>query len=475
MVTALLGMAAFAFAGAPASDARPVSGAGHACTPQCVSPPVAPTLSAMPASRGSARRSVREFGARGDDRRDDTAALRRAVRVCAASGVELFFPAGTYLFRELTLPAGSSLVGAGRAGTILRGAVTVGSRVSVSHLQMGVAGKALRFARGAHHTTFRRVKLVGGGGQPAEKHHGVIRFDWGRAAHHITFRECIIGRNVRGGNGVCIVDSGRSRATYHHLRWIDCHFRAQRRMAFECIQRSGGAPITTGYRDIDLISCVFEPSGSVCVSFDGSARCGDSLVEDCLIKGAGARRSARFGTGLELNGVTRMTVRGSTILRTRGPQITIEGIASRAGGNRILDCVFDTRRAHVSTTPDKYTPQVIMSKVRGATVAGCRFAIDRGSQSIYLQYSSRNTFRDSTFVDHRRGSRAHEQLWITRHSSRNLFQGNRFSTSSDWASVVVRDGADANVFRGNSFARDGRPVFSIDSGLLVRRSGNSVE
>lgn len=466
MLAALLATASLS--GAASADARPVAGAGGACTLSCLSAGAA--TSAAP----TLRRSAAEFGAYGDDRRDDTAALRRAASVCARSGVALYLPAGAYRFRHLVLPAGLSLVGDGQTRTVLRGAVTVRSRVAVSDVQLGVAGKAMRFAPGAHHTTFQRVEFVGGGGPKAGEHHGVIRFHEGRSAHHITFRKCVFGRNARGGNAICIVDTGRPGATYHDLRWIDCRFRRQPRMAFECIQRSSGARITTGYRGIDLISCVFEPADSVCVSFDGTAQCGDSVIQDCLIKGAGARRGARYGTGLELNGVTRMTVRRVTILRTRGPQLTMEGIPSLAGGNRVLSCTFDTRQGHIATGPDKYTPQVVLSGVRGAMFTDCSFAIDRGSQSLYMQRSSRTIFLRNTFVDHRRGTLAHEQLWLTLRSSHNLFRQNRFTTSAPWASVVLRKGSQANVFHNNTFRRGGRPVFSVDGGTKVNSRDNIV-
>lgn len=60
--------------------------------------------------------NLREFGAAGDGRSDDSAALIRAVAAVAAqpTGGALYIPAGTYLLsREILLPRGVTLVGDG--------------------------------------------------------------------------------------------------------------------------------------------------------------------------------------------------------------------------------------------------------------------------------------------------------------------------------------------------------------------------
>lgn len=70
--------------------------------------------------------SVRDFGAVGDGKTDDTAALQRALDAAAGSRATVLVPAGTYLCSTLTVPSHVTLQGEGNwsyrelGGTILR-------------------------------------------------------------------------------------------------------------------------------------------------------------------------------------------------------------------------------------------------------------------------------------------------------------------------------------------------------------------
>lgn len=72
--------------------------------------------------------NVRDFGAKGDGRTDDTAALRKAVRANLNAHKTLFFPAGTYLVSDTIAWAGEDGIywpwltwqGEGRGRTVLR-------------------------------------------------------------------------------------------------------------------------------------------------------------------------------------------------------------------------------------------------------------------------------------------------------------------------------------------------------------------
>ncbi len=79
-----------------------------------------PAPAASPGSGGWL--NARAFGAAGDGRADDTAAIRRAVAAARESGAAgVFLPGGTYMLSgALRLPSRFRLVGAGRGATVLK-------------------------------------------------------------------------------------------------------------------------------------------------------------------------------------------------------------------------------------------------------------------------------------------------------------------------------------------------------------------
>jgi hypothetical protein len=133
---------------------------------------------AAPPRAGAGLLTAEEFGAKGDGRTDDTAALRRALRAAGERGGALFLPPGVYLTGELRVPAGTALVGIpawnyeGPAGSVLRlndahapgllnltaarGATIDGLALDGGHLGRGVHGIFTRRAQyGPHEDSFR--------------------------------------------------------------------------------------------------------------------------------------------------------------------------------------------------------------------------------------------------------------------------------------------------------------------------------
>jgi hypothetical protein len=166
---------------------------------------------------------------------------------------------------------------------------------------------------GTHDVVYENVRFVGGGnGNPDSS--GVIEIHG--TAYRITFRDCIIETNGDGvGNGVKIVDRG---GTVHDILFEGCHIMSQPRMGFECINRPGSR--SGGYSNVNLVGCTFEPQGSEAISFDddSNGKAGQSVIQGCVIKGAGINRDYPWGQGLEINGPTNMTVRDSRFYACRG-------------------------------------------------------------------------------------------------------------------------------------------------------------
>lgn len=424
---------------------------------------------------------VTDFGAAGDGAADDTAAVEAALRDAATHGSAVHFPPGTYAVGDLTIPDGAVLTGAGRGRAWLQGRVEVGSSSRLTGLTIGRDGAALRFVDGASGTVFRRVRFVGGGGMKSGEDQGVIRFHEDRAAWKIRFVDCRIGANSADGNGVSMVSRGRPGGTYRDISWVRCRFEGSPRMNFEIIQRpDGDHPVTRGYRRIDLIDCVFEPSGSESVSYDAQGPAGDCTISGCTFKGAGWNAAYPYGQGIEFNGPTRMRFIGNTVYRCRQAMINHKGRDGVVTATVIEGNVFDGTRSFIDVVPERPAQTIYFTGVSGARFAGNVVKTDVGGELAYLDESSRNTFAGNTWLDTRPPGEAFACVILTDGSSSNEFVRERFETAAGDHAVHVGDGSQRNVFRGCLFvlpsaeADAGASGVAVDPGLTVRVVGGAV-
>ena len=70
------------------------------------------------ATESSGVTDVKAFGAKGDGKADDTAAIQAAIDGLPEAGGTVSLPPGTYMVKGLRLRSGTSLVGAGRASVL---------------------------------------------------------------------------------------------------------------------------------------------------------------------------------------------------------------------------------------------------------------------------------------------------------------------------------------------------------------------
>lgn len=406
-----------------------------------------------------------DYGADGGDTSDDTAAVEAALRAVAGRDVVLYFPEGTYELGDLRTPAGVRLAGAGADLTWLRGAIELGGDCRMADLKVGVAGRAFRFVPGAARTTLDRVEFVGGGSMTSGEDQGVIRFSAGRNASFILFRDCVIGANSADGNGVSIVDNGWSGATYHDLTWQRCTFEGSPRMSFECIQRADGThEPTTGYRAIDLIDCVFRPSGSEAVSFDAVEDAGYSLISGCTFEGAGWNEAYPWGQGVEFNRTRDMVFAGNTVYRCREAMINHSGELGVTTGTVLRDNVFDGSRSRIPDVPTRSVQVIYFNQVSGALFSGNVVRSDVGGELLYASRSSGNRFSGNRFTDLRRGVSAFACVKLTAASTDNRFRGDLFRTTSPQGAVRLQDASVDNVIAGCVFVTGGQPAVSADPG-----------
>jgi hypothetical protein len=417
--------------------------------------------------------SAVDYGAVAGDGGNDTQAIAAALGDVAGTGVAVYLPAGAYDVTTLRVPAGSRLVGEGPARSWLRGGVELGGGCRVSDLRAGADGRAFRFTDGASRSSLTRVTFVGGGSMQSGQDQGVIRFGEGGSASHITFTDCVIGANSADGNGVSIVDQGWEGATYHHLTWRRCVFKSSPRMSFECIQREDGThPVTTGYRAIDLIDCVFEPSGSETVSYDTAGDAGYSRVAGCTFRGSGWNDAYPWGQTVEFNRTRDMVFSGNTVYRGRGAMINHNGAPGEWTGTVFRDNVFDGTVDHMGVTPPREVQLIYFNNVSGASFTGNQVTGDSGGELAYISGSSGNTFSGNRFVDRRPAAAAFACVKFATASRDNRFAGELFQTAATEGAILAQDGSTGNLVERSVFVTGGAPPVTADSSSSVTLQNN---
>jgi hypothetical protein len=346
--------------------------------------------------------------------------------------------------------------------------VEVGGDSRITDLTIGRDGAALRFAPGANDTEFRRVSFVGGGGMDSGENQGVIRFSAGRSASDIRFIDCHIGANSADGNGVSMVSQGWAGGTYRDISWVRCRFEGSPRMNLEVIQRADGEhPVTQGYRRIDLIDCVFEPSGSESVSYDSQGPAGDCTISGCTFKGSGWNRAYPYGQGIEFNGPTGMRFVGNTVYRCRQAMINHKGTDGVTTATVIEGNLFDGTRSFIDVVPERPAQTIYLTSVSGARFADNVVKTDVGGELMYLDESLHNTFTGNTWLDTRPRGEAFACAILTDGSSRNSFLRERFQTASGDHAVRVQDGSQGNRFLQCFFVLPGADAGATISGVAV--------
>lgn len=218
---------------------------------------------------------------------------------------------------------------------------------------------------GTHDVVYENCRFTGGSADITSG--GVLSIT--KPCSNIVFRNCVIDSGP--GQGIKIVDYG---ATVHDIRFENCTIKAQPCMGFECISRPT-AGRSGGYQRIDLINCTFEPQGSEAVSYDcdGDPRqCGTCLIDGVLIKGAGTNPNY-WGQGLEINGPTNMTVRNTTIYRTRSCALNLNGKGVADCGWTFSDCLFDMTTSFQRMPHDASAGILVPFGMNGALFSRCTF------------------------------------------------------------------------------------------------------
>jgi hypothetical protein len=379
-----------------------------------------------------------------------SAHIERAVDAAVAHNGVVRLSARRYA-GNLTLADDAVVHGAGEGESVIGGALLIGSRVRLKGVTVRPSGTHSSFRDGAHDSVIDGVAFHGGS-------------SWGnlyindRSTRDHRFTRCTFAHNVRGGNGVRIVDKGTSNKHVENIRFESCHFHDNHRMNFECIQRAdAGNPVRTGYRSIDLVDCVFEASGGINVSYDSGLLHGSevdrssgySAVRGCSISGG--------GYGLELAGASHMLVQDTTIQHATGMLLSTSQVGPNPantrfvgntltshvrGANVVFSGTGNTIRGNTVHTPG----QVRFATCGDTVVSGNTFTCaDDGPTTISIEKSFDLEFVDNTIV----GGARRSVLQLDRASVHNSFTGNDFRRSAT--------------------------AFDLRNGTELARSANSVD
>ena len=425
-----------------------------------------PTPTPIP-SPGSSYLSVTTYGAKGNGTSDDTAAIKAALNAAAAKGGgTVFVPAGDYRVSSLSIPAGVNLVGEGMARSWLHGAVVPGSTQTLSDLKIGAEGVSLRFASGSHDSLLLRCRIVGG--PPA-----IVFVD--TAVRDVTFRGCeIVASRATVDNAVSMMEYGTPDAHYEDIVWEDCHFFGSTRMTVEILQHAA-TRATLGYRNISFLRCVFEPSDSQVLSYDcapvpnmgNQILSGNSRVEGCTFKGAGANPNMGWPHHLEINGPKYMLVKDNTFYACRGAALNFNG--NQHPDNNPLGWITVTGNTFDMTqgaTPHPATATA-MASGSGTILRNNTFKVNTGGDVI-LFYGPNNLVENNTVT-----ATKNNMLVDLDGAANNVIRGNTFLATG--ATVRVRSGSSGSSFTNNQFVtgRTESGLFVISDGVSITRSGNT--
>ena len=465
--------------------------------------------------------NAHRYGAKGDGKHDDAAALRRAIRAAAAHpGSTVYLPRGAYYCSTPThLASHVDLRGDGESASWLMGRLDFGSYCVVSKLKVGRPGtSAVTNTANARHTTFRGCRLHGGGsGEGVDSSVLYLGGSQGNVSD-VRFVGCQIERTsyVPGpgvdpwtenvGNTIAITEFG-DRASGTHVQGITfrrSHLGASNgiakgalRMMMEAYVWDGDTGLSYhGWRDLTFDSCTIEASDTHGLDFaDWPLRSDPTrhsssgvLVTGCTF--LGARKNDAFGHGgvpIAYECPTGIVIKKNMFYASPhdaiGGSHVMNGVVG-APGMLIQGNTFDMTRSpsglkHVADEPCiglvGYGSRVIDNTFIYDT--GMGVSISGGSGDTVFA-AARNVVRGNTFID-KRTSGGEPTIVLSDDGGvgchDNVISGNRIrNRASGTRGVVVQASGDGTNYALDNVIDCGSAVpFVVRSGEIVR-SGNTI-
>lgn len=243
----------------------------------------------------SSAQTVRDFGAVGDGKADDTAAFQAAIKAAPLVRV----PAGTYKVSQIQLVTGTNLVGEDRAATVIQdsgagGLLVDGSRATVLILDtMGSRVANLTIRGRGYSATANDIGLCLHAASEVQVENVRVELFTGRGVwlqHRLTsyceFRGLSVHRIYRTskntyGIGVWVFGSGAGGASWkapHHCTFFDttiseCNDSGVAVDAGTTVG-AGFAPYVISFYGLSVRDCATKPGGgAAAVGFTGATHC----------------------------------------------------------------------------------------------------------------------------------------------------------------------------------------------------------
>ena len=296
--------------------------------------------------------NVKDFGAKGDDATDDTAAFVSAVAALPTGGT-LYIPPGVYRIDggNVTIPSYVSVLGAGIGVSILKNTNVAGADLLL-FTDSTTSNKELRFG------SLKNIELRGN----ADSGHGVVVEN----AYHFCVE--LVHMTEHGGIGLTF-DSHVNGSTYGQNMFVT--------RSFFLLNLGGGIRLSGSGNIATIDRCSINQNGFYGVYAD---RHKQLAIKDCELA------DYYYSSAVSGN-------QGIPVVINGGSAVTVENCSFEANGGQ-----GTTPNAHIKTGWDGDLQSATLNDVQGLTINGNDFKSTSGAHEGALNHVDLNRARGVEFI-----------------------------------------------------------------------------
>jgi Pectate lyase superfamily protein len=323
------------------------------------------SLTIAATAQTATRVNVKNYGARGDNVADDTAAIGRALYAGKTRDLPVYFPAGRYRVSTLVLPSGVTLQGAGGTtdartdsrfeGTWLRGRVRFASGDVIRDMKIGDATgtQVTPASKTVSNVTFTRVRFRGG--NPAGGGGAIFVIGTSHSVRNLRLRACRIERNLgswspSGAAGGFDVTINTSNPAVVEGIWIEnCVFGVTNGVktgqpTFNIVFWQEDEPGVGYWDDVHILYSTFLTTDEFNLDFDGnelSTARNSVEIKGCVIRGGGIMRGSTtpsWGYGICLEPTYGSVISGNRLWKSYAAAFkTTKGASRNTFSGNVID------------------------------------------------------------------------------------------------------------------------------------------